>query len=41
VIGTPKQRYDRWWDANGVHVGDGARVEQIAVDKQWGRCPAD
>lgn len=32
--------YDRWRDAHGTHVPDGARVEQVAVSRDEGalRC---
>ncbi|MFZ0873697.1 MAG: hypothetical protein WAN20_04010 [Pseudonocardiaceae bacterium] len=28
--------YDRWRDARGVHISDGARVEQVKVAKEHG-----
>ncbi len=32
--------YDRWRDAEGVHISDGCRVEQIAVRKEHGALPS-
>jgi hypothetical protein len=32
----PRPVYDRWRDAQGIHIDDGCRVEQIHVDKQYG-----
>ena len=37
VSGRP---YDRWRDAEGVHISDGYRVEQIAVSKEYGVLPS-
>ncbi|MGH8996026.1 MAG: hypothetical protein ACRDYB_08375, partial [Acidimicrobiales bacterium] len=40
-MSAPKRPvYDRWRDVAGVHIPDGARVEQIAVAKEHGalRC---
>ena len=31
-----KPLYDRWRDADGVHVSDGCRVEQVEVDAAYG-----
>ncbi len=32
--------YDRWRDAEGVHISDGCRVEQTAVSKEHGALPS-
>ncbi|MGB8201485.1 MAG: hypothetical protein WCF33_17640 [Pseudonocardiaceae bacterium] len=28
--------YDRWRDAEGTHIPDGCRVEQLEVDRSYG-----
>jgi hypothetical protein len=28
--------YDRWRDAEGAHIPDGCRVEQVEVDRSYG-----
>ncbi len=32
--------YDRWSDADTVHISDGCRVEQVAVDTEHGALPS-
>jgi hypothetical protein len=32
----PKKVYDHWRDDRGAHIGDGCRVEQVGVAKQFG-----
>lgn len=32
----PRPAYDRWRDAEGIHVDDGCRVEQVEVAKERG-----
>jgi hypothetical protein len=32
----PRPAYDRWRDAEGIHVDDGCRVEQVEVAKEHG-----
>ena len=35
VVSPPKV-YDHWRDDRGTHIGDGCRVEQVGVAKQFG-----
>jgi hypothetical protein len=40
VSGRARPRYDPWRDADGTHIPEGARVEQIAAAKEHGAHPA-
>ncbi|MGH3846697.1 MAG: hypothetical protein ACRDS0_35550 [Pseudonocardiaceae bacterium] len=36
MSGRSRPVYDRWRDIAGIHIDDGARVEQVAVAKEHG-----
>jgi hypothetical protein len=36
----PRRPYDRWRDVRGNPITDGARVQQVAVDKAHGALPS-
>lgn len=39
-MSAPRPPYDRWRDAEGVHIPPGARVRQVGVHKAHGALPS-